>query len=166
MTTTLRTATDGDGDDDKRAVVVASTVRGMPPLVYARTDGRLAVPPVDRLLVGASYTCFAQRAWYALRASLFESNLFPYDLHADTLYVRVRHGVVLWPRMNLYSYTCLDDPDTVYVRAMRSSSSTPVFVARFHFGETCVTLTEDGSYRTPPQPRISNGGSSSSSSSI
>lgn len=107
-----------------------------PTLVYRRVD-RLAPVDADRIRVGGSYTCFANRPWFRARALLCERNLFPYDL--DTPHFRVRYGVFLWPKFNLYAFTDLQDPDTVYVR----SREPPIrWVARLHFGPTRVTLTE------------------------
>lgn len=87
--------------------------------------------------MGGSYACFADRPWFTVRSLLCEENLFPYDL--NTPHFQVRHGVFLWAKFNLYAYTDLLDPDTVYVR----SRETPTrWIARLNFGETQITLTE------------------------
>lgn len=108
----------------------------LPPLVH-RLVARLTAPPLDRLRVGCSYSCFADRNWFGLRASVCEKNLLPYDL--DTPHFKVRHGVILWPRFNLYAYTDLQDPDTVYVR---SREPTTRWIAVLRFDASLVTLTE------------------------
>lgn len=111
-----------------------------PTLVYRRVD-RLAMPPLDSLSghirMGGSYTCFANRPWFRVRALLCEQNLFPYDL--NTPHFQVRYGVFLWSKFNLYAFTDLRDPDTVYVRSRESPTR---WIARLHFGEAQVTLTE------------------------
>lgn len=107
-----------------------------PTLVYRRVD-RLVVPPLDRIRVGGSYCCFANRWWYKVRTLLCEQNLFPYDL--NTPHFQVRHGVFLWGKFNLYAYTDLQDPDTVYVRSRKPPGG---WIARLHFDETQITLTE------------------------
>lgn len=108
----------------------------LPPLVHRLVE-RLSVPPLDRLRVGCSYSCFADRNWFALRTTVCEQNLMPYDL--DTPHFQVRHGALLWPRFNLYAYTDLRDPDTVYVRSREPATR---WIARLRFGASRLTLTE------------------------
>lgn len=107
-----------------------------PPLVYTRVD-RLAVPPIDVLRMGGSYACFADRPWFRMRAMLCEENVLPYDLNTENF--QVRYGVLLWSRFNLHAFTDLQNPDTVYVLDRETSTR---WIARLHFGETQVTLTE------------------------
>lgn len=107
-----------------------------PTLVYRRVD-RLAVPSLDRIRLGGSYACFANRPWFRVRVLLCEQNLLPYDL--NTPHFQVRYGVFLWAKFNLYAYTDLQDPDTVYVKSREPPAR---WVARLHFAEAQITLTE------------------------
>lgn len=107
-----------------------------PTLVYRRVD-RLTVSPHDRLRIGGSYSCFADRPWFRVRTLLCEQNLFPYDL--NTPHFQVRYGVFLWAKFNLYAYTDLQDPDTVYVRSREPPAR---WIARLNFDVAQITLTE------------------------
>lgn len=73
----------------------------------------------------------------------------PYEL--DGLALKVRNGVLLWPRMNLDAFTDIEDPQTVYMRqqnnnTLRSRDSNRNdfinFVARIRFNVDHIEIVE------------------------
>ena len=108
-----------------------------------------------RLIVGASWGVLANTPNFLVRAAIFESLFFPYDIPRATAAAlvgsggiggwRVAHGALLWHQVNLSAYADLQDRRRVYVRDPNSGR----FYLRFTFGSHSIELV----YRNPDESR-------------
>lgn len=108
-----------------------------PPLVFNIVDDlKLPVDNLhdERIHVGGSWNAFYNEAYYAERCEILEHQYMPYEL--DSKYFEIRNGVLLWPRINLYAYTYLLDPQRVFVW------KNDRFVAELHFLDDRIILNE------------------------
>lgn len=64
----------------------------------------------------------------------------PYEL--DGLALKVRNGLLLWPSMNLDTFTDINDPKTVYVRQPDRNANNMNFVARIRFNVDHIEIVE------------------------
>ncbi|AYP97973.1 DiNV CH01M ORF64-like protein [Mauternbach virus] len=103
-----------------------------PPLHYYKVS-QLNVPE-KTLVLGGSHNIYAQFPMYLTRCEIFEQNFMPYTL--NTIHFKVRNAALLWPRLNLYSYTDMVDPQNVYIKKNNT------FVAKFVFSKTKIELYE------------------------
>lgn len=67
----------------------------------------------DELIVGASWNNLHYTPNYLARRYIFEKLYLPYEI--DSEHIKVRNAVLLWPRINLQSYTFVADPRRVFV---------------------------------------------------
>jgi len=103
-----------------------------PPLHYYMVK-QLNVPE-KTLVLGGSHNAYAQLPMYLTRCEIFEQNYMPYTL--NTPHFKVRNAVLLWSRLNLYSYTDMMNPQTVYIKKNN------VFIAKFIFDSAKIELHE------------------------
>lgn len=105
-----------------------------PPLHYFMVES-LDEPQEKKLVLGGSHTAFVQLPMYFTRREIFEENFMPYQIK-DSNNFKIRNAVLLWPRLNLYSYTDLSDPQSVYIKKGYK------FVAKFTFSTERICLYE------------------------
>lgn len=107
------------------------------PKLYYIPCGKIKIEaPDSSLILGGSYSHFCGRPFHFERCSILEEQYMPYDL--NTKHFQVRHGVLLWPLLNLYSYTDLNSPETVYIKSKMSNE----FIAMFKFRKSHIELYE------------------------
>lgn len=64
-------------------------------------------------MIGGTWTAFCDYPYFLERCAIFEQLYFPYNW--PFVHLRVRNAVLLWPRINLSTYTCLRDPNRVVI---------------------------------------------------
>lgn len=119
-----------------------------PPLYYSQVKN-LNVPfdcnqTAGDLVLGGSYSLFCNLPLYLERCAIFEDLYMPYKLNSK--YFHIRHGVLLWPRINLNAYTYLPDPQRVFIYADNK------YIAEFKFSPNRIELIEvvfDGTTTKP-----------------
>jgi hypothetical protein len=87
------------------------------------------------LRVGGSYSLFANLSLHRVRCKILEELVCPYELNGP--YFRTRHGLLIWPMINLSAYTDLNDPTSVYIKYTNGK-----YVGRFVFKENHIELYE------------------------
>lgn len=104
-----------------------------PKLYYYKVDKLNDIIP-ENLVIGGSHNIYAQLPMYFTRCEIFEKNFMPYNL--DTLFFKVRNGILLWPRINLYAYTDMTNPQCVYIKKNNR------YVAKIIFSPNDIQLYE------------------------
>lgn len=109
-----------------------------PPIYYKRIE-KLQLPFKDfpdnkNIVMGGSYSLFCNLPLHFERCEIFEHLHFPYRL--NTKYLRVRHGLLLWPLINMHAFTYLPDPRRVFLRYNNE------FVIEFKFSENRIDIIE------------------------
>lgn len=108
-----------------------------PPLDYRSVGEITSVRDkigTPRLQLGGSYNVFHDLPFHAARCSIFEEQFMPYKLSSE--HFKVRHGILLWPRLNLSAYTDIESPQVVYILHNNE------FIAEFIFAEDRVIINE------------------------
>lgn len=119
---------------------VAETVN-FPILDYKLIDAPIIGK--NNLKLGGSYTYFHYLPMHNVRCAILEKQFMPYELDGPT--IKVRNGVLLWPRTNTCAYTDLDDPKVVYLRQPSSSgliAAPQNFAAKLTFYNDHIELIE------------------------
>lgn len=98
------------------------------------------------LVWGGSNALYCQVPFHRERCALFEGLFFPYRELPETSRFQARHGVLLWPLIQLYCFTQKSDPSQVYVSNEPRRLGSP-WVARFRFLADRIELVE---YVPPP----------------
>lgn len=126
----------------------AGEVPAFPLLHYKRIDEPLnsSILTQRQLQMGGSYNIFHELPFHDARCAIFENHFMPYEL--DGIALKVRNGVLLWPRMNLDAFTDIKDPKTVYMRQpysdRRQAGTVDAlnFVARIRFNADHIEIVE------------------------
>nr|WAQ80006.1 hypothetical protein LK20_00002 [Oryctes rhinoceros nudivirus] len=109
-----------------------------PDLHYIKCS-KIASP--ESVILGGSYNYYYTHSFYFERCEIFERLFMPYELNTPNF--KVRNGILIWPYLNLRSYTDLDDPDCVYIKRQHPiSAKRDQYVAMFRFCETHIELHE------------------------
>nr|DBA13166.1 TPA: hypothetical protein [Oryctes rhinoceros nudivirus] len=109
-----------------------------PELHYIKCS-KIASP--ESVILGGSYNYYYTHPFYFERCEIFERLFMPYELNTPNF--KVRNGILIWPYLNLRSYTDLDDPDCVYIKRQNPiSAKRDQYVAMFRFCETHIELHE------------------------
>lgn len=116
-----------------------------PPLHYIKCS---KIDVSKTIQLGGSYNIYCNFPKYFERAAIFEDQYMPYEL--DGRYFKVRNGYLLWPLLNLFAYTDLNDPNTVYISLQNVLDKSVVhaekqninFVGKFKFYEDSIELFE------------------------
>lgn len=117
----------------------ADYMLNFPPIRYKRTN-HLKLPFKDSLndnksiVMGGSYSLFCNLPLHFERCEIFENLHLPYRI--STKHIRVRHGVLLWPLINMSAYTYLPDPQRVFIRYNNK------FVIEFKFSKNYIDIIE------------------------
>lgn len=88
----------------------------------------------NTLVCGGSYNIYVDTPLFEERCLILEDLYFPYDINSK--YIKVRHGALLWPRINLDAYTYLPDPQRVFLKKHNK------FIAEFRFYTDRIELYE------------------------
>lgn len=95
----------------------------------------------DTLQLGGSYNYYCSLPLYFERCEIFENLRFPYKLNSPNF--KVRYGLLLWPYLNLYAYTDLNEPNSVYIKKQyNQSEDSNSFIAKFKFYTSHIELYE------------------------
>lgn len=86
------------------------------------------------LTIGASWNNLIHTSHYMARCYIFEKLYMPYKI--DSEHIKIRNGVLLWPKINLYAYTYLPDPRRVFI--LKNNK----FVIEFKFNDDCIIIRE------------------------
>lgn len=109
-----------------------------PPIHYFRTK-HLDLPFKDTpdntsVVMGGSYSLFCDLPLHFERCEIFENLHLPYRI--STKHIRVRHGLLLWPLINMSAFTYLPDPRRVFLRYNNK------FVIEFKFSKNHIDIIE------------------------
>lgn len=95
----------------------------------------------ESVILGGSYNYYYTHPLYFERCEIFERLFMPYELNTPNF--KVRNGILIWPYLNLRSYTDLNDPNCVYIKRQHPiSAKRDQYVAMFRFCETHIELHE------------------------
>lgn len=124
-----------------------------PTLYYYKVES-LDVKP-DTFVLGGSHNAYAQEPLYMTRCQILEYNYFPYNL--NSYYFKVRNGILLWPRINLYAYTDMSDPQSVYFKKNNEYIGKLTFsVDRLELYEVVNSDNDDTNNSTPNKTNTFN----------
>lgn len=123
-------------DPDPRWFIYTDTSPIRFPQLHYITCSKIQAPP-SSIHIGGSFAYFCGEPFFLERCQMFENLYMPYRLNSQNF--KIRNGALLWPRFNLYAYTDLQDPNTVYVKKQNGSDE---FVAIFKFYKTHIELHE------------------------
>lgn len=87
------------------------------------------------IIMGGSYNIYCDKPLYTERCQIFENQYMPYEI--DSKHIKVRNGVLLWPKLNLYAYTYIKNPQRVFIHKNGR------FVVEFRFHRNHIDLFED-----------------------
>lgn len=106
-------------------------------LGYTNARGRSMNNKSDDFMMGGSWNLWAREPMYPERCAMFENLHFPYD-HSFK-YLTVRNAAILWPNINVYLYTSLRVPSTVFLTNHLLARK---IIAKFELGKNRIALTE------------------------
>lgn len=113
-------------------------ILNFPPIHYKRTKHLnlpfKTFPDNETIVMGGSYSLYCHLPLHFERCEIFEHLHLPYRL--STKYLRVRHGLLLWPNINMSAFTYLPDPHRVFLRYNNE------FVVEFKFSKDRIDIIE------------------------
>lgn len=86
------------------------------------------------LTIGGSWNIWSHLPFYRERCAILEKLYMPYII--DSKYLKIKHGVLLWPRINLSAYTFIDDPQRVFLKKNNK------FVVELRFNSDNIEIFE------------------------
>lgn len=119
--------------EDYKNLVNDSVIATLPDTVGDQLTDQL----FDQFVLGGSWNIWINEPRYHQRRLMFEELYFPYNY--EFRHFIVRNATILWPRLNLYLYTSLQDPNTVF---LTSPLLTRKIIAKFVFADKYIQLTE------------------------
>lgn len=107
-----------------------------PSLHYKKLPS-INIPINANLRQGGSYNYFQKEPFYLERCQILENCYMPYDIE-DSKHFIIKEGDLDWPGINVYAYTDLNDPKSVYIKDKINDN----FIAKLVFLPDRIELYE------------------------
>lgn len=117
-------------------VNVQKSALNFPTLYFYLVDDLELPKDKNRLILGGSLNYYYNLPLFSERCEIFENLYIPYDLQSKNF--TIKHGALLWSRINLYAHTYLDNPQVVFIRNRENTK----FIAKFVFNDDSIELYE------------------------
>lgn len=104
----------GYGDNVAESQSADSERIKFPTMIFRIVEKFDFVPERRHTLIGASWNHLLHTPHFMARKLMFENLYFPYNLD-HSKYFKIKHNVLLWPRINLNTFTYIPDQRIVFI---------------------------------------------------